>query len=79
MTNLKQVLDTGTPITTALAISLCIAAYWTGRLSLQVEKLEEYSRQEAEGQKKIVEIQAELTTISRDNSRRIEWLEQNKQ
>lgn len=68
-------LSGSTPLTTALALSLCAGAFWTGTVATKVSHLEQYTAHDAEEDRQLLKISQELTNIARDNSRRIEWLE----
>ena len=65
-----EALSSSTPITTALAIALCSGAFWTGGLATRLSSVEE-------DRAELLQISSELKEISRDNQRRIEWLERN--
>lgn len=68
-------LSHSTPISIALTFALCGGAYWTGTVATRVTSLEQRTFEDRATRERLAEISAELATISRDNQRRIQYLE----
>jgi hypothetical protein len=68
-------LSHSTPISVALMLSFCAGAYWTGTVATRVASLEQRGVEDRATRERLAEISAELAAISRDNQRRIQYLE----
>lgn len=75
LTDAVNKLSHSTPISVALMLSFCAGAYWTGTVATRVSTLEQRGSEDRATRERLAEISAELATISRDNQRRIQYLE----